>query len=141
MADRVAGLDAGAEIYMITPHIRPTNSSQDRAPSSAAPTAQDDRRNLGEPMNVRLLVKIAAVGLVLWVLSWVVWCCSHAGSRPALCATAAEFLPACVTTARRLRANPAVPRRAKSCAVDRDRVGALADRPHPRVPSGYRAAR
>ncbi|WP_411277170.1 YkvA family protein [Gaiella sp.] len=32
---------------------------------------------------------------------------------PGLLRDAAEFLPACVTTARRLRGNPAVPRRAK----------------------------
>jgi uncharacterized membrane protein YkvA (DUF1232 family) len=64
-------------------------------------------------MNVRLLLEIAAVALALWVLSWVVLVLFARRLPPGLLRDAAEFLPACVTTARRLRRHHAVPRRAK----------------------------
>jgi uncharacterized membrane protein YkvA (DUF1232 family) len=60
-----------------------------------------------------LLLEIAAVTLVLWVLSWVVMVLFARRLPPGLLRDAAEFLPACVTTARRLRGDDAVPRRAK----------------------------
>lgn len=59
------------------------------------------------------LVKIAIIVLGLWVASWVVMVLLAKRLPPGLLRDAAEFLPACVTTARRLRGNPAVPRRAK----------------------------
>lgn len=64
-------------------------------------------------MDVRLLIEVAAIALALWVLSWVVLMLFARRLPPGLLRDAAEFLPACVTTARRLRRNDAVPRRAK----------------------------
>ena len=62
---------------------------------------------------MRTLLVIAAVALGLWVASWIVMVLLAKRLPPGLLRDAAEFLPACVTTARRLRGNPAVPRRAK----------------------------
>ena len=62
---------------------------------------------------MRSLVVIAAVGLSLWIASWIVIVVLAKRLPPGLLRDAAEFLPACVTTARRLRGDPAVPRRAK----------------------------
>ena len=56
----------------------------------------------------RLLIAAA-----LWVLSWVAMILFARRLPAGLLRDAAEFLPACVTTARRLRASDAVPRRAK----------------------------
>jgi uncharacterized membrane protein YkvA (DUF1232 family) len=64
-------------------------------------------------MSVRLLIEIAVVAVGLWVLSWVAMVVLARRLPPGALRDAAEFLPACVTTARRLRADPAVPRRAK----------------------------
>jgi uncharacterized membrane protein YkvA (DUF1232 family) len=64
-------------------------------------------------VSVRLLIEIAAGTFVLWVLSWVVMVLFARRLPPGALRDAAEFLPACVTTARRLRGHPAVPRRAK----------------------------
>ena len=64
-------------------------------------------------MNWRLLVEIAAIAAALWMLSWVAMILFARRLPPGLLRDAAEFLPACVTTARRLRASDAVPRRAK----------------------------
>jgi uncharacterized membrane protein YkvA (DUF1232 family) len=61
---------------------------------------------------VRLLW-IVGIALGLWVLSWVAMVVLARRLPPGLLRDVAEFLPACVTTARRLRRNPAVPRRAK----------------------------
>jgi uncharacterized membrane protein YkvA (DUF1232 family) len=62
---------------------------------------------------VRTLLVIAAVALGLWVASWIVMVLLAKRLPPGLLRDATEYLPACVTTARRLRGNPAVPRRAK----------------------------
>lgn len=64
-------------------------------------------------MSIRLLIEIAAAALSLWVLSWVAMVLLARRLPPGALRDAAEFLPACVTTARRLRADPAIPRRAK----------------------------
>jgi uncharacterized membrane protein YkvA (DUF1232 family) len=64
-------------------------------------------------VDVRLLIAISLVGTGLWVLSWVAMVLLARRLPPGTLRDAAEFLPACVTTARRLRANQAVPRRAK----------------------------
>ena len=64
-------------------------------------------------MSVRPLVEIAAVTFGLWVLSWIAMVLFARRLPPGALRDAAEFLPACVTTARRLRAHAAVPRRAK----------------------------
>jgi uncharacterized membrane protein YkvA (DUF1232 family) len=64
-------------------------------------------------VNWRLLVEIAAIAAALWVLSWVAMILFARRLPAGLLRDAAEFLPACVTTARRLRASDAVPRRAK----------------------------
>ena len=64
-------------------------------------------------MDLRLLLTIVAVALALWVLSWVVMILFARRLPPGMLRDAAEFLPACVTTARRLRKHDAVPRRAK----------------------------
>jgi uncharacterized membrane protein YkvA (DUF1232 family) len=59
------------------------------------------------------LVQIAIVTVAMWVGSWVIMIVLAKRLPPGLLRDVAEFLPACVTTARRLRGNPAVPRRAK----------------------------
>ena len=59
------------------------------------------------------LLWIVGIALGLWVLSWVAMVVLARRLPPGLLRDVAEFLPACVTTARRLRRNPAVPRRAK----------------------------
>jgi uncharacterized membrane protein YkvA (DUF1232 family) len=64
-------------------------------------------------VDTRLLLEIAVIALALWVLSWVVMVLIARRLPPGLLRDTAEFLPACVTAARRLRGNPAVPRRAK----------------------------
>jgi uncharacterized membrane protein YkvA (DUF1232 family) len=64
-------------------------------------------------VNWRLLLEIAAIAAALWVLSWVAMILFARRLPAGLLRDAAEFLPACVTTARRLRASDAVPRRAK----------------------------
>jgi uncharacterized membrane protein YkvA (DUF1232 family) len=64
-------------------------------------------------VSVRLLIEIAAGAFVLWVLSWLLMVLFARRLPPGVLRDAAEFLPACVTTARRLRGHPAVPRRAK----------------------------
>jgi uncharacterized membrane protein YkvA (DUF1232 family) len=64
-------------------------------------------------VNVRLLIELAAIALGLWVVSWVVMVLLARRLPPGTLRDAAEFLPACVTAARRLRRDPAVPRRAK----------------------------
>ncbi len=58
-------------------------------------------------------VQIALIAAALWIASWVIMVLLAKRLAPGLLRDAAEFLPACVTTARRLRGNPAVPRRAK----------------------------
>lgn len=59
------------------------------------------------------LLQIALIAVALWIGSWLVMVLLAKRLPPGLLRDAAEFLPACVTTARRLRGNPAVPRRAK----------------------------
>jgi uncharacterized membrane protein YkvA (DUF1232 family) len=59
------------------------------------------------------LLWIAGIALGLWVLSWVGMVLLARRLPPGLLRDVAEFLPACVTAARRLRRDPAVPRRAK----------------------------
>jgi uncharacterized membrane protein YkvA (DUF1232 family) len=59
------------------------------------------------------LLDIAIIAVGLCVASWVLMVLLAKRLPPGLLRDAAEFLPACVTTARRLRGNPAVPRRAK----------------------------
>lgn len=59
------------------------------------------------------LIQVAIVAAGLWVGSWIVMILMARRLAPGLLRDVAEFLPACVTTARRLRGHPAVPRRAK----------------------------
>jgi uncharacterized membrane protein YkvA (DUF1232 family) len=59
------------------------------------------------------LVPLAAAALVLWATSCVVMVLLASRLPDGLARQVAEFLPSCVTTARVLRKNPAVPRRAK----------------------------
>jgi len=56
---------------------------------------------------------VLGAGLGLLVLSWALLVLLAARLPPGTARELARFLPACVTTARRLRAHPAVPRRAK----------------------------
>ncbi len=60
----------------------------------------------------RLLV-LGAVMLVLWALGVLTMLLFAKRLPPGLLRDVAEFLPACVTTCRTLRGDPAVPRRAK----------------------------
>jgi len=59
------------------------------------------------------LVQIAIVTAALWIGSWIVMIALAKRLPPGLLRDVTEFLPACVTTAHRLRGDPAVPRRAK----------------------------
>lgn len=59
------------------------------------------------------LLWVAGAALGLWVLSWLAMVLLARRLPPGLLRDAAEFLPACVTAARRLRSDPRVPRRAK----------------------------
>lgn len=59
------------------------------------------------------LIEVAIVAACLWVGSWIVMIVLAKRLAPGLLRDVAELLPACVTTARRLRGHPAVPRRAK----------------------------
>src|SRR3954469_619135 len=68
-------------------------------------------------MDLQLLLTIAGVALGLWVLSWIAMVLFARRLPPGLLRDAAEFLPACVTTARRLRADEAVPRRAEGALL------------------------
>ncbi len=60
----------------------------------------------------RLLV-VAGAALALWAISCLVMVLLASRLPDGLMKQVAEFLPACVTTARRLRKDPQVPRRAK----------------------------
>lgn len=62
---------------------------------------------------VTRLVVVAAVVAGLWALSCLVMVLFAHRLPPGLLRQVAEFLPACVTTARRLRRHPDVPRSAK----------------------------
>jgi len=62
---------------------------------------------------LRTLLIVAAVTIAVWMLSWVLMVTLARRLPPGLLRQAAEFLPACVTTARRLRRDPAVPRRSR----------------------------
>jgi hypothetical protein len=62
---------------------------------------------------VKLLV-IAGAVLGLWLISCLLMVLLAHRLPPGLLRQVAEFLPACVTTARTLRKDPQVPRRAKS---------------------------
>lgn len=59
------------------------------------------------------LIEVTIVAACLWVGSWIVMIVLARRLAPGLLRDVAEFLPACVTTARRLRGHPAVARRAK----------------------------
>jgi len=59
------------------------------------------------------LLQIAIVAAALWIGSWLIMILLAKRLPPGLLRDTAEFLPACVTTARRLRGNPDVPPRAK----------------------------
>jgi len=63
------------------------------------------------------LLQIAIVAAALWIGSWLIMILLAKRLPPGLLRDATEFLPACVTTARRLRSNPAVPRRAKVALI------------------------
>ncbi|HUR76222.1 MAG TPA: DUF1232 domain-containing protein [Sporichthya sp.] len=62
---------------------------------------------------MRTLLVVAAVTLALWLVSCALMVLLASRLPNGLLRDVAEFLPACVTTARRLRADPQVPRRAK----------------------------
>ena len=59
------------------------------------------------------MIRLLVVGLAVLLASWAVLMLLARRLPAGLLRDLAEFLPACVTTARRLRRNPAVPRRAK----------------------------
>jgi hypothetical protein len=80
--------------------------SQDLPTLLGSPTAS------GRPEVLNLLI-VAGVGLGVWVVSCLVMMLLAHRLPPGLLRQVAEFLPACVTTARVLRKDPAVPRRAK----------------------------
>lgn len=59
------------------------------------------------------LAELAVLALALWVVSWVAMILLARRLPDGLLKDAVNVLPACVTTARRLRRDPAVPRRAR----------------------------
>ena len=81
--------------------------------SSVAADAFADLRDDGRAVDVRLLLQILAVALALWAVSWVAMVLLARRLPAGLLREAAGFLPACVTAARRLRGDEAVPLRAK----------------------------
>jgi uncharacterized membrane protein YkvA (DUF1232 family) len=62
---------------------------------------------------IQRLLLVAVVAVVVWALSCLIMVLLARRLPPGLIRDLAEFLPACVTAARRLRRDPAVPRRAK----------------------------
>jgi uncharacterized membrane protein YkvA (DUF1232 family) len=62
---------------------------------------------------VQRLLVLAGIALGLWVVTCALMVLLAARLPDGLLKQVVEFLPACVTTARRLRAHPDVPRRAK----------------------------
>lgn len=60
-----------------------------------------------------VLLRWGLIALAIWLLSWIVLVLLARRLPPGLLRDVATFLPACVTTARRLRRHPEVPRRAK----------------------------
>ena len=59
------------------------------------------------------LLVVGGIFVALWVVSCLVMMLLAQRLPPGLLRQVAEFLPSCVTAARRLRAHPDVPRRAK----------------------------
>src|SRR5215204_4222417 len=59
------------------------------------------------------MIGLVLIALGLWVTSWAVMVLLAQRLPKGLLRDLAEFLPACVTCAQRLRRHPAVPRRAK----------------------------
>jgi uncharacterized membrane protein YkvA (DUF1232 family) len=59
------------------------------------------------------LAEIGIIVLALWAASWLVFALLARRLPPGLLRDMTEFVPACVTTARRLRGHPQVPRRAR----------------------------
>jgi uncharacterized membrane protein YkvA (DUF1232 family) len=62
---------------------------------------------------IHKVLLIGAVAVAVWALSCLIMVVLARRLPPGLLRDLAEFLPACITAARRLRRNPAVPRRAK----------------------------
>jgi uncharacterized membrane protein YkvA (DUF1232 family) len=62
---------------------------------------------------VEKLLLVATAALALWVVACLLMVVLASRLPDGLLKQVVEFLPACVTTARRLRRHPAVPRRAK----------------------------
>ncbi len=62
---------------------------------------------------IRDVLLIGAAAVAVWVLACLIMVVLARRLPPGLLRDLAEFLPACVTAARRLRQNPAVPRRAR----------------------------
>ena len=63
------------------------------------------------------LVRYLVIGVLLLVASWAVLVLLARRLPPGVAKELAGFLPACVTTIRRLRRHPSVPRRAKVAIV------------------------
>jgi uncharacterized membrane protein YkvA (DUF1232 family) len=66
---------------------------------------------------VSKLLVIAGLGIGLWLISCLLMVLLACRLPPGLSRQLAEFLPACVTAARTLRRDPAVPRQAKVALV------------------------
>jgi len=86
------------------------------------------------------LLQIAIIAVTLWIGSWLVMIGLAKRLPPGLLRDAAEFLTACVTTARRLRGNPAIPRRAKVALLIATLWVLSPIDPAARVPPGHRTA-
>jgi uncharacterized membrane protein YkvA (DUF1232 family) len=62
---------------------------------------------------IQKVLLIGAIAVGIWLVSCLIMMVLARRLSPGLLRDLTEFLPACVTTARRLRRDPAVPRRAK----------------------------
>lgn len=69
--------------------------------------------NSGQSVHVAALVRVAWIGGAMLLLSWVLMAFAARRLPPGAARDLAAVLPACLTTTRRLRADPRVPRRAK----------------------------
>jgi uncharacterized membrane protein YkvA (DUF1232 family) len=73
----------------------------------------DELHPIRQDGSVPLWIVVALVAIGLWAVSCLLMVLFAHRLPPGLLRDIAEFLPACVTTARTLRHNPDVPRRAK----------------------------
>jgi len=78
-----------------------------------APLPNLSRRLIGQSVAVGTTLRVLLLGAVLLIATWAAMAVAARRLPPGSARDLATVLPACVTTARRLRGDPRVPRRAK----------------------------